>query len=329
MEAPAASAQPISSGAAFRSPEAGGGFEAVNGDEAGELVLGGGGLDEAGEVVGFGLVAFPGVGAGVHDSQGGGDGDGFDGPAGFGLGEGDLVVGAGSPGVLAEPAAEEREDLVFLAAERRGDVAGDLDELEHPLAAIGKGGGRRADGAAGQFLDGGEPQDGFAAGMADLGDEAACGEFGGFLDAGLRIVGEAVVHQLGGHRFEVGPEIFRAREGGEEAVALALEPMPAGLLVHPAGQRPFEPPCGPCLDRGLGGIGKLLGGRQVVAERRVGKEELAAGGGEFFDFHAVPQRVAIQQHAQDDHLVGFVEVGGLQHGEPGLEGGEDLPLARR
>lgn len=105
-------------GAAFRSPQAGGGFEAVDGDEAGELVLGGGGLDEAGEVVGFGFVAFPGVAAGFHDPQRGGDGDGFDGPAGFSPGEGDLVVGAGSPGVFAEPAAEEREDLVFLAAER-------------------------------------------------------------------------------------------------------------------------------------------------------------------------------------------------------------------
>ncbi len=31
---------------------------------------------------------------------------------------GNLVVGAGSPGVFAEPAAEEREDPVFLAAER-------------------------------------------------------------------------------------------------------------------------------------------------------------------------------------------------------------------
>ncbi len=58
----------------------------------------------------------------------------------------------------------------------------------------------------------------------------------------------------------------------------------------------------------------------------MGKEELAAGGGEGFDFHAVPQRVAIEQDAEDDHLVGFVEVGGLQHGEPGLEGGEDLSL---
>ncbi len=105
-------------GSAFRAPEAGGGFEAVDGDEAGELVFGGGDLDETGEVVGFGLVAFLGVGAGVHDSQGSGDGDGFDGPAGFGLGEGNLVVGAGSSGVFAEPAAEEREDLVFLAAER-------------------------------------------------------------------------------------------------------------------------------------------------------------------------------------------------------------------
>lgn len=84
-------------GAAFRAPEAGGGFEAVDGDEAGELVLGGGGLDEAGEIAGFGFAAFPGVGAGIHDAQGGGDGNGFDGPAGFGPGEGDLVVGAGNP----------------------------------------------------------------------------------------------------------------------------------------------------------------------------------------------------------------------------------------
>jgi len=150
-------------GAAFRSPEAGGRFEAVHGDEAGELVLGSGGLGEAGEVVGFGFVAFLGSGAGIHDSQGDGDGDGCDGPAGVGPGEGDLVVGAGGSGVFAEPAAEKREDLVFLAAERRGDVAGDLDELEHPLAAIRQGGGRRADGAAGEFLDRGEPQDGFAA----------------------------------------------------------------------------------------------------------------------------------------------------------------------
>ncbi len=71
--------------------------------------------------------------------------------------------------------------------------------------------------------------------MADLGKEATGAEFGGFLDAGLRVVGETVVHQLGGHRFEVGPEVFRAREGGEEAVALALEPLASGLLVHPAG----------------------------------------------------------------------------------------------
>lgn len=265
---------------AFRSPEAGGGFEAVDGDEAGEFFLGGGGLDEAGELVGFGLVAFPGVGAGVHDSQGSGDGDGFDGPAGFGLGEGNLVVGAGSSGVFAEPAAEEREDLVILAAERRGDVAGDLDELEHPLAAIGKDGCRRADGAAGQFRDGGEPQDGFAAGMADLGEEAADAEFGSFLDAGLRVVGEAVVHQLCGHRFEVGPEIFRARKGGEEAVALALEPMPTGLWVHPLSKWHLKPPLGPLLERSVGVVGKLLVRRKVVPERRVGKEELTAGGGE-------------------------------------------------
>ncbi len=222
-------------GRGFWSPEAGGGFEAVNGDEAGEFFLGGGGLGEAGEVVGFGFVTFPVVGAGVHDSQWGGDSDGFDGPAGIGPGEGDLVVGAGGAGVFAEPAAKEREDLVFLAAQRRGDIAGDLDELEHPLAAIGQGGGRRADGAAGQFLDGGETQDGLATGMTDLGDEAARAEFGCFFDAGLRVVSETVVHQLGGHRFEVGPELFRAREGGEEAVALALEPMPSGLVVHPAG----------------------------------------------------------------------------------------------
>ncbi len=105
-------------GGGFRAPEAGGGFEAINGDETGEFVRGGGGLGEAGEVVGFGFGAFPGVGGGFHDSQGSGDGDGFDGPAGVGPGEGDLVVGAGGSGVLAEPAAEEREDLVFLAAER-------------------------------------------------------------------------------------------------------------------------------------------------------------------------------------------------------------------
>ncbi|MDP3851434.1 MAG: N-6 DNA methylase [Luteolibacter sp.] len=138
-------------GAAFRAPEAGGGFEAVNGDEAGELFLGGGGLGEAGEVAVFAMLVFPGFGAGFHDSQGSGDGDG-----------------------LAEPAAEEREDLVFLAAERGGDVAGDLDELEYPLAAIGKGGGRRADGAVGQFRDGGEPLDEF---IAEITQEIPEGEF--------------------------------------------------------------------------------------------------------------------------------------------------------
>ena len=307
-------------GAAFRTPEAGGGFEAVNGDEAGELFFGGGCLDEAREFVGGGL---GGGGERVHDAQGRGDGDRFDGPAGFGLGEGDLVVGAGGSGVFAKPAAEEREDLVFVAAEGRCDVAGDLDELEDPRAAIGKGDGDRSDGAAGEFLDGGEAQNGFAAGMADLGDEAACGEFGGFLDAGLRVVGEAVVHQLGGHRFEVGPQVRRAGEGGEEAVAVALEPMPSGLLVHPAGQRPFEPPCGPCLDRSLCRIRGILGRWEVVTESGMGKQELAAGGGEFFDFHSVPQRIAIQQHAEDDHLVGFVEAGAFQHRQPRLEGIED------
>jgi hypothetical protein len=89
--------------------------------------------------------------------------------------------------------------------------------------------------------------------------DAAGAEFGGGLEAGFRVVGEAVVHQLGGHGFDVVPEFFRAREGGEQAVALALEPMPSGPLVHPTGQRPIEPPLGPCLDRGLGGSGELAG----------------------------------------------------------------------
>jgi hypothetical protein len=102
----------------YRSPEAGGGFVAVDGDEAGEFGLCGGSIDEAGEVAGIGLLAFPCVGARIHDSQGSSDGDGFDGPAVCGPGESDLVNGTRSPGVLAEPAAEERLDLVFLGAER-------------------------------------------------------------------------------------------------------------------------------------------------------------------------------------------------------------------
>jgi len=102
-------------GAAFRTPQAGGGFEAVHGDEPGELFFGGGCLDKAGEFVGGGL---GGGGDGVHDAQWGGDGDRFDGPSGFGFGERHLIVGAGSANVLAEPPAKKLEYLVFIAADR-------------------------------------------------------------------------------------------------------------------------------------------------------------------------------------------------------------------
>ncbi len=49
-------------GAAFLAPRANGGFEAVNGDDAGESILGGGCLDEAEEFVG-GDSAVSGIGS--------------------------------------------------------------------------------------------------------------------------------------------------------------------------------------------------------------------------------------------------------------------------
>lgn len=56
-------------GCGLWSPQAGGGFEAANGDETSEFVVGGRSLDEAREVAVFALLV---VGAGVHDSHGGG-----------------------------------------------------------------------------------------------------------------------------------------------------------------------------------------------------------------------------------------------------------------
>jgi hypothetical protein len=59
------------------------------------------------------------------------------------------------------------------------------------------------------------------------------------------------------------------------------------------------------------------------------QQELTAGCSEFFNFHAQPKRVAIQQHAQNHHLVGLVQVGGLQHSKPSAERADDLLLRVR
>ena len=48
----------------------------------------------------------------------------------------------------------------------------------------------------------------------------------------------------------------------------------------------------------------------------MGQQEFSACGGQRFDFHAVPQRIAIEQNTQHNHLVGIVQRGDFEHFQP-------------
>ena len=148
-------------------------------------------------------------------------------------------------------------------------------------------------------------------------------------EARLRVLRQSVVHQLPRQRFKRRAELGRALDGGDKPFAATHEPAPSRLLVEPFRQRHPQPPGREVL-RLFGRIGGHFSIRralQIGPQRRMTLQKRPAGRRQQRNLHPLPERIPIQEHAQDNHLVRRGHFRRLEHAEPSIEAIDNFCLA--